>query len=49
MTGNDIPKGMGRLSSRFYMDTGGRKWGRPYLNRDFFSLIGERMADDICW
>lgn len=32
---------------RFYMDTGGRKWGRPYLNRLFFSLIGERMADRI--
>jgi predicted N-acyltransferase len=29
------------------MDTGGRKWGRPYLNRRFFSLIGEKMADDI--
>ena len=29
------------------MDTGGRKWGRPYLNRKFFSLIGERMAPDI--
>ena len=31
----------------FYMDTGGRKWGRPYLNRNFFSLIGERMAEDV--
>jgi predicted N-acyltransferase len=31
----------------FYMDTGGRKWGRPYLNRKFFSLIGQSMADDI--
>jgi len=31
----------------FYIDTGGRKWGRPYLNRHFFSLIGERMADRI--
>jgi predicted N-acyltransferase len=31
----------------FYMDTGSRKWGRPYLTREFFSLIGERMADDI--
>jgi predicted N-acyltransferase len=31
----------------FYMDTGSRKWGRPYLNRRFFSLIGERMADKI--
>ena len=31
----------------FYMDTGGRKWGRPYLNRAFFSLLGERMADRV--
>lgn len=31
----------------FYMDTGARKWGRPYLNRHFFSLLGERMADRI--
>lgn len=31
----------------FYMDTGGRKWGRPYLNRDFFSRIGATMADRV--
>jgi len=31
----------------FYMDTSARKWGRPYLNRDFFTLLGERMADKI--
>jgi predicted N-acyltransferase len=31
----------------FYMDTGGRKWGRPYLNREFFSLMGERMAESV--
>jgi predicted N-acyltransferase len=31
----------------FYMDTGSRKWGRPYLNREFFSLIGESMCDRI--
>lgn len=29
----------------FYMDTGGRKWGSPYLNRDFFELLHQRMAD----
>ena len=29
------------------MDTGSRKWGRPYLNRRFFSLISERMSDSI--
>ena len=31
----------------FYQDTGARKWGRPYLNRRFFSLLGERMADRV--
>jgi predicted N-acyltransferase len=31
----------------FYQDTGSRKWGRPYLTRLFFSLIGERMADRV--
>lgn len=30
----------------FYMDTGARKWGTPYLTREFFSLINETMADD---
>jgi predicted N-acyltransferase len=29
----------------FYQDTGSRKWGHPYLTRAFFSLLGERMAD----
>ncbi len=32
---------------RFYQDTGARKWGRPYLTRAFFSLLGERMADRL--
>jgi len=31
----------------FYMDTGARKWGQPYLNRRFFALLGERMADRV--
>lgn len=31
----------------FYQDTGARKWGRPYLTRRFFSLLGERMADHV--
>jgi len=29
----------------FYMDTGGRKWGSPYLNRQFFEVLHDRMAD----
>jgi len=32
---------------RFYQDTGSRKWGRPYLTRQFFDLIGERMDDRL--
>ena len=32
---------------RFYQDTGSRKWGRPYLTREFFDLIGERLGDSL--
>ena len=32
---------------RFYQDTGSRKWGRPYLTRKFFDLLGERMGDKV--
>jgi hypothetical protein len=31
----------------FYQDTGARKWGRPYLTRSFFPLLGERMGDRL--
>ena len=47
LTGNDVTERAWDDFYAFYMDTGGRKWGRPYLNRKFFSLIGERMRDDI--
>jgi predicted N-acyltransferase len=47
LTGKDLTERAWDDFFSFYMDTGGRKWGRPYLNRKFFSLIGERMADDI--
>lgn len=30
-----------------YQETGGRKWGTPYLNRDVFDLIHQRMPDDL--
>jgi predicted N-acyltransferase len=32
----------------FYMQTGSRKWGRPYLNRKFFSLLGDSAVGDRC-
>ncbi|MGO8094398.1 GNAT family N-acetyltransferase [Rhizobium leguminosarum] len=47
LTGRDLTEHIWDQFFKFYMDTGGRKWGRPYLTRKFYSLIGERMADDI--
>ena len=47
LTGKDLTEAIWDQFYEFYMDTGGRKWGRPYLTRQFYSLIGERMADDI--
>ncbi|PRD42262.1 GNAT family N-acetyltransferase [Phyllobacterium phragmitis] len=47
LTGSDLTEDIWDQFFAFYMDTGSRKWGRPYLNREFYSLIGERMADDI--
>jgi predicted N-acyltransferase len=47
LSGRDLTEAHWDAFYDFYMDTGGRKWGRPYLNRRFFSLIGERMADRI--
>ena len=31
----------------FYQDTGARKWGQPYLTREAFTLLGERMGERI--
>ncbi|MET0336312.1 MAG: GNAT family N-acetyltransferase [Caulobacter sp.] len=47
LTGADLTEDHWDAFYGFYMDTGGRKWGRPYLNRTFFSLLGERMADRV--
>jgi uncharacterized protein len=47
LTGSDLTESIWDQFFAFYMDTGGRKWGRPYLTRSFYSLIGERMAEDI--
>ena len=47
LTGSAIEERHWDAFFAFYMDTGNRKWGSPYLNRKFFSLIGERMANRI--
>ena len=31
----------------FYQDTGARKWGTPYLTREAFDLMGQRMGDKL--
>ncbi len=31
----------------FYQDTGARKWGRPYLTREAFTLLGQRLGERI--
>ncbi|MFK0330812.1 GNAT family N-acetyltransferase [Rhizobium sp. NPDC090275] len=47
LTGSDLTEDIWDQFFTFYMDTGSRKWGRPYLTREFYSLIGERMPEDI--
>lgn len=47
LQGSDIKEHHWDAFFSFYMDTGSRKWGIPYLNRTFFSLIGESMGDKI--
>ncbi len=32
---------------QFYVDTGARKWGQPYLTRAFFDEIGQTMSERI--
>lgn len=47
LTGSDLTEEHWDAFFGFYMDTGSRKWGAPYLNRRFFALLGERMADRV--
>ena len=47
LRGDDLKAHHWDVFYRCYMDTGARKWGRPYLNREFFARIHEAMADDI--
>jgi uncharacterized protein len=46
-TGPDVTATHWDAFFAFYMDTGGRKWGRPYLNRAFFAEIGRTMSDQV--
>jgi len=47
LTGSELTEEVWDAFFEFYMETGSRKWGRPYLTRAFYSQIGETMADRI--
>ena len=47
LSGADITEAHWDAFWIFYQDTGSRKYGMPYLTREAFTLIGERMADRI--
>ena len=47
LTGNEIAERHWDAFFRFYMDTGARKWGTPYLSRAFFSCAGAAMSQNI--
>jgi uncharacterized protein len=47
LTGSELTEEAWDAFFKFYMETGSRKWGRPYLTRSFYSLIGESMSRDI--
>jgi len=45
LTGDDLTEDHWDAFYHYYIDTIGRKWGRPYLTREFFSILGETMSD----
>lgn len=47
LTGADLRPEHWDVFFACYQDTGARKWGAPYLNRAFFELIHQRMADRV--
>nr|WP_047573590.1 GNAT family N-acetyltransferase [Methylobacterium sp. ZNC0032] len=47
LSGNDLTEAVWDDFFSFYEDTGSRKWGRPYLNRAFFSAVGAAMGERI--
>jgi predicted N-acyltransferase len=47
VSGSDITEAHLDAFFAFYMDTGSRKWGRPYLTRAFFSLLAEKMRERL--
>jgi hypothetical protein len=47
LVGSEIEARHWRAFWDFYQDTGSRKWGQPYLTREFFDLIDGSLRDRI--
>ena len=47
LRGTGIGSGAWDAMWRFYLDTGSRKWGQPYLTRAFFDGLGEALGDAV--
>jgi predicted N-acyltransferase len=47
LTGSDLTEDVWDAFFEFYLETGSRKWGRPYLTRSFYSLVGGKMRDRV--
>ena len=47
IAGKDITESQWDSFNGFYLDTGARKWGRPYLTRAFFSYISQSMPENL--
>jgi hypothetical protein len=48
LRGREISEAHWDVFFTFYMQTGSRKWGRPYLTRKFFSLLSSSSVGDRC-
>ncbi|MEP4246439.1 GNAT family N-acetyltransferase [Tateyamaria sp.] len=46
-SGNDLQPEHWDAFWEFYQDTGARKWGTPYLTRQFFTIAQETLRDDM--
>ena len=47
LTGDDLKPEHWDAFWQFYQDTGARKWGTPYLTRQFFDIVQATMRDDV--
>ena len=47
LTGSNIKDWHWDSFYQFYCNTVDSKWGQAYLTRQFFTLLGEKMADQV--